>query len=370
MKNSILTNFNIDDYKFDVYEADEKFIVKSAEKNYEVIFENSNNVFDYINKNFTVNDRLLIDENVFNIYKDDLEIDFSYIKKIKAIESNKTLEGCTEVLDFLFETSFNKGGVFYSIGGGIIQDISAFVAATYKRGISWSYFPTTLLSMSDSCIGSKSSINYKYGKNQLGLFSAPDMIFMNVNFLRSLEDRELNSGLGEILKLHIIGGEFFIKKYQEMVNGGKISTFEDYEILILNSLNIKRCVIEVDEYDKSYRRALNYGHTIGHILEKISDFEIPHGQAISIGMIIVNNLCGSKENSLLNNLILDIIDDSCMKTLKKLDYDRLLDLLKNDKKVFGNKIILYSYMQLSHMKSSRIDIDSKLISDIIALLNI
>lgn len=343
-------------------ETEENLLIHSAVKYYNVKFTNDENVFNELNKKFRNNlDCLLIDLNVYEIYKEYLDIDIKRIFIIDAIENNKTLEGCTNVLDFLFESSFNKGGIFYSVGGGIIQDISAFVSSTYKRGIDWTFYPTTLLSMADSCIGGKSSINYKTGKNQLGLFSAPNEIYINTLFLKSLNIRELHSGLGEILKLHIIGGNYFLAEYKRYVSNGCVISFPNYFTLIYNSLLIKKEVIQIDEFDKSYRKALNYGHSVGHVLEKLTDFKIPHGQAVSIGIIVANILNSSKDHKLIDEMLLKIIDEKCIDTLKLVNFDDFLNLLKNDKKVLGNKMSFIYCDNLNYMKTKQIELNESLI---------
>ncbi|MCX7119782.1 MAG: 3-dehydroquinate synthase, partial [Legionellales bacterium] len=200
------------------------------------------------------------------------------------------MEGVLALYDFLHQHQITKGETLVVVGGGITQDISAFVAATYKRGINWVYFPTTLLAMSDSCIGGKAGVNYRGSKNQLALFSAPQSVMINTEFLRTLAAKDIQSGLGEILKLCITGGKHLVDFFQQSVEFGTAKQFDRFKPLIMNALAVKRAVIEVDEFEQNIRKGLNYGHTIGHVIEAMTDYAIPHGIAVVIGMMIVNQL--------------------------------------------------------------------------------
>jgi 3-dehydroquinate synthase len=215
------------------------------------------------------------------------------------------------------------------IGGGITQDVGGFSAAIYKRGINWIFIPTTILSMTDSCIGSKVSINRK-SKNMLGLFVSPSKIFISDYFIKSLSSDDITSGIGEALKLSLIGGlksyEYFIKAYFQ----------KNYiEIIKICSL-IKKQLIEHDEFDENERRVLNYGHTIGHAIECVSNYYIPHGIAVLIGMYIKNILFYKDKYSEINNLILKMVDPKFFKI--DFNYDIFIKHILSDKKNNGNKI--------------------------------
>ena len=180
-------------------------------------------------------------------------------------------------------TSKSKKNKLIVIGGGITQDVGGFAAAIYKRGINWIFIPTTILSMTDSCIGSKVSIN-RGSKNMLGLFGAPNKIFISDYFLNSLSKHDITSGIGEALKLSLIGGiqsyKYFLDQYNK----------KNYINIIKISSLIKKQLIEYDEFDENERRVLNYGHTIGHAIESVSNYFIPHGIAVLIGMYVINML--------------------------------------------------------------------------------
>ena len=174
-----------------------------------------------------------------------------------------------------------------AIGGGIMQDITSFMAATILRGVEWIFYPTTLLSQADSCIGSKSSINCRGSKNILGTFTPPQKIYLSTTFLTTLELRELKSGVGEMLKVHAIAGP---SDFQSIATDYD-DLFSDFEMMmkrIRRSLEIKKDYIEKDEFDKGPRLIFNYGHSFGHAIESATNFEIPHGIAVSIGCDMAN----------------------------------------------------------------------------------
>lgn len=353
---SNINSFFIDGREFKAgcdFSSIESFTIQSVIKPYQVLWDQSPDPFVKINELMAdTRNLLLIDETIVNLFPQSITgIPAERIFKAKATEDFKTLQGIIEVIQFLEDNRFTKGETLVTVGGGIIQDVAAFVSATFKRGISWIYLPTTLLSMCDSCIGAKASINHNKAKNQLGLFSAPSRIIINPKFLETLHPREIISGLGEVLKLHITGGRAFLNNYEKHAQVSfhnekqsfkeSIPNEQILKELILGSLFVKKAVIEVDEFDNNYRKALNYGHTIGHAVEVLSDFAIPHGQAIIIGMIVVNelscrkSLLSSAENEQLKKIMLNLLD---IQRIKELPIAGLPDLLKKDKKSTGDNV--------------------------------
>ncbi len=320
------------------------FNVKSSPKDYSVIWNEQEPILKTINKYFKKNKNkyLFIDENIFNLYFKNSDLKNVNIFKAKATEKFKTPLGVLKLIKFLASKGFTKGDKLIVIGGGIIQDVAAFVCACYKRGIDWYFFPTTSLAISDSCIGGKTGINYNHAKNQLGLFYSPSEIILKPQFLKTLDNNDLVSGFGEIIKLHIIGGEYFVEEY--IKNYKKALNLDGFALkkLILNSLQIKRTVIEEDQFDHNYRNSMNYGHTIGHAIEVMSNHKISHGHAIIIGMIIVNdmscnrNLLKKEKNKSLTKILNKLLDHNVRKVLKKLDVNKLGQLLKKDKKTRGD----------------------------------
>jgi 3-dehydroquinate synthetase/nucleoside-diphosphate-sugar epimerase len=209
--------------------------------------------------------------------------------KIDAGEDEKTLAGAGRVCAWLQEQNATKQTTLVAIGGGITQDVCAFTAHVYYRGLRWAYVPTTLLAMSDSCIGAKCCINHGSFKNQLGAFHSPAQVHVCTSFLATLAGDAIASGYGEILKLMYTGSREHFARLEASVRQGGLRNAELSQ-RIHDSLIVKKGVIEVDEYETGLRRILNYGHTFGHALEGLTDHEVPHGLAVAWGMDLVNYL--------------------------------------------------------------------------------
>jgi 3-dehydroquinate synthase len=234
---------------------------------------------------------LIVDRMVAELYRDDLApaLEQLPVLLLDATEDEKTLGGVIKVATWLQEQGCTKQSAPVAIGGGIIQDIVAFSAHVYYRGLRWAYVPTTLLSMSDSCIGAKCCINLNTYKNQLGAFHAPTRVLLCPRFTDTLSDPDVASGYGEILKLMWTGSGDLFRRLKASVNRGGLRN-ADLGRLTWDCLAVKKSVIEVDEYETSLRRILNYGHTFGHALEGLTRHEVPHGLAVAWGMDLVNYL--------------------------------------------------------------------------------
>jgi 3-dehydroquinate synthase len=286
----------------------------SHPKNYSVIFDSFNNSFD-------TNDFLLIDNNVQKLY--DINHKNTFI--INPIESNKNIETVLKVCQWLCDKGFNKGHRLFVIGGGITQDIGAFVGSIYKRGINWVYIPTTLLSQCDSCIGGKTALNFHSIKNQLALFSAPSLVIIDPKFLKTLNSQDIINGMGEIIKFFILGGISYIEKINQY----------SMQERIFHGLAIKKSIIEYDEFEINIRKALNYGHSFGHAIEAATNYTIPHGEAVLLGIEIINRLFTNN-----NNISKIISEYTSLDKIKNLKTSTIIELLKQDKKTKLNKITL------------------------------
>lgn len=243
------------------------------------------NAFTHLKGTIDPGNHYVIDKKVADIYKEQLSgiLASPSVLLIEATESNKRLDKFTGYIERLVEKGIRRNHTLIAIGGGIIQDIVCFLATTLLRGVPWYFYPTTLLAQSDSCIGSKSSINVGKIKNILGTFTPPDKIFIDTKVLKTLEPHDICSGIGEMLKVHGIDGpeSFFIisRDYRKMK--ADFSVMEKY---IRASLLIKKELIEADEFDKGPRNIMNYGHSFGHAIESASEFAIPHGIAVTMGL--------------------------------------------------------------------------------------
>jgi 3-dehydroquinate synthase len=231
----------------------------------------------------------IIDQNIAQLYKNRLEniLSSQRVIKIEATEENKSLDKIPGYVNELVLLNIRRNQSLIAIGGGVIQDITCFLATTVMRGLPWIFYPTTLLAQSDSCIGSKSSINSGEVKNILGTFTPPDKVVIDVDFLQTLEKREIFSGIGEMLKVHAINSpksfDLISAAYEDILENPMIM-----EEFIHNSLSMKKKLIEIDEFDQGVRNVMNYGHSFGHAIESATNYGIPHGIAVTIGMDMAN----------------------------------------------------------------------------------
>jgi len=305
--------------------------IKSYNKIYDVTYSNKN-LTELINEIYTKNDFILIDRNVYNLDNSCLNnIDSQYYFLFDAIEDNKIIEYVLKIIDILYNLKFNKKNKLIVIGGGITQDIGGFISAIYKRGLNWTFIPTTILSMTDSAIGGKVGIN-RNSKNILALFVSPNKIYISDFFLNSLKEEDIISGLGESLKLGLIGGEETYQIFQNNYN----KDYTNYINIIKMSTSVKKEIVEYDELEKNERRVLNYGHTLGHALESACNYYIPHGIAVLFGMYFINKLFYDEKYDDLNNYILNMIPDK-FKNLN-ISYNEFLNHILNDKKNDGDNI--------------------------------
>lgn len=322
-------NFQIENEILSIQDLSEnKTVISSTPYDYEV-FWHSESPKKILEENYNLGDIIFIDENVYNLFfNNENKILKHNFYVFNASEENKTMESVLKFCNFLSEKDINKGNKIIVIGGGITQDVGGFAAHIYKRGIDWVFFPTTLLSMCDSCIGGKNGLNFSGYKNQLALFANPKKIYICKEFLKTLTKYDLDSGLGEILKLFAISGENFLKKF----NNSK--DIDNCFNMSKKAISIKKSVIEKDPLEYNIRKSLNYGHTIGHAIETISEYKISHGEAVVIGMYLINDMF-SDEDVLLKNSCLGLIDKE---KIKNLNLDNLENILKKDKKTLNNKL--------------------------------
>lgn len=232
---------------------------------------------------------LIVDERVARLHADRLgaALKARSVLRVEANEAAKSLEALPVYARHLIEHGVRRDHELVAVGGGVVQDITAFLAATLLRGMRWRFYPTTLLAQADSCIGSKSSINVGPHKNQLGTFTPPDEIVIATSTLATLDDRDLRSGIGEMIKAHIIAGW----EDTRAIARDYVSMMSDPSLLlryVRRSLEIKRRFAEIDEFDRGPRLVMNYGHTFGHALESASEYRLPHGIAVTIGMDMAN----------------------------------------------------------------------------------
>jgi 3-dehydroquinate synthase len=203
---------------------------------------------------------------------------------VEATETNKSLDASPGLIEQMRKAGANRQTELVAVGGGIIQDLSAFVASVYMRGLKWSYVPTTVLAMVDSCIGGKSSINVGPYKNLVGTFHPPMRVLIDPALAQTLPDDQKASGLIEAAKICFCRGEESFQRHLSYGPSVKMST-EALEQVIVNSLQSKKWFIEIDEFDKKERLLLNFGHTFGHAIEGATHFAVSHGIAVGLGIL-------------------------------------------------------------------------------------
>jgi 3-dehydroquinate synthase len=203
---------------------------------------------------------------------------------VPALETNKSLDASPALIEQMRRSGANRQTHLVAVGGGIIQDLSAFIASVYMRGLQWSYLPTTVLAMVDSCIGGKSSINVGPYKNLVGTIHPPVQVLIDPALALTLAADDQSSGLIEAAKICFCHGPASFDRHISYAPRPGMGT-DALEQVILNSLLAKKHFIEIDEFDKGERLLLNFGHTFGHAIEGASHYAIPHGIGVGIGIL-------------------------------------------------------------------------------------
>lgn len=321
----------------------ESISIKSNIKNYDVFFEKDDTFIQNLSK--LENSVFIIDENVYNAHK---EGSLKYIAKDSIIiqpicEELKTINTVCDLYEKIMQFAPRKNLNLVSIGGGITQDITGFVASSLYRGVNWIFIPTTLLAQVDSCIGAKTSLNFNKYKNLIGTFYPPSEIHIYPEFLKTLTQEDFYSGVGEMAKLHLMNGERDTKVFIESLE--KIDALDSQTLLerTKNCLNIKKSYIEDDEFDAGKRNMLNYGHCFGHAIESSTNFGISHGQAVVLGMILANKealkmgiLSVENEKFIRENVLEPVLKVE----VPEIDVEKTIEAMGQDKKNLGNGLAL------------------------------
>ncbi len=229
---------------------------------------------------------LISDDTVFSLYGETVKNSLAdsgysvYEFIVPHGEESKSFENYEKILEFCAENSITRTDLFIALGGGVVGDLTGFVASTYLRGVDFVQIPTTVLSMVDSSVGGKTAINLKAGKNLCGAFYQPIAVFADCDTLNTLPTETFNEGCAEIIKY----GMILDKEFLAFLQDNEIK--DNIEYVIKRCVEIKRDVVSRDEFEKGERKLLNFGHTIGHAIEKCSKLTISHGNAVAIGMAI------------------------------------------------------------------------------------
>jgi 3-dehydroquinate synthase len=279
--------------------------------------------------------RLIIcDRNVQKLAGDTFPDAESWIL-VTANEEFKTLDSCSKLLEQLAESGVNKGYQIIAIGGGALQDAVTLVASLYMRGIDWVYVPSTLMSMMDSCIGGKSSINLGRFKNTVGNFYPPKAIFIDPRYVATLSSKDISCGIAEGAKICFAASPDAFQTFVEMIQSWRqTGSEEDLLSAVFAPLEKKKWFIEVDEFDQKERKLLNFGHSFGHALEAASRFSIPHGIAVLVGMqaAIIHAKSGESPNSLEQFIGREMIASLILRQRFQVSQGAFLEALRMDKK--------------------------------------
>lgn len=253
-----------------------------------------------------------------------------------AGEESKNLDTVRDLYEFLIQQHMDRKDTLVALGGGVVGDLTGFAAATYLRGVSFVQIPTTLLSQVDSSVGGKTGVDFSQYKNMVGAFYMPKLVYMNLNTLLSLPERQFYAGMGEVLKSALIKDGTF---YGWIIN----NLYEVYEkdpevlrLMVYNCCNIKRQVVEKDPEEKGERALLNFGHTIGHAIEKAKGFELLHGECVALGMVAASFIAYKRQLLSFDEYyeIRDMfVPFNLPITIEDIDPQEIVRLTKSDKKM-------------------------------------
>ncbi|MDD3240559.1 MAG: 3-dehydroquinate synthase [Lachnospira sp.] len=304
---------------------------------------------------------IVTDSNVGPLYANQVQKELEktgnevFVFTFEAGESNKNLDTVQNVYEFLIQNHFDRKDMLAALGGGVVGDLTGFTAATYLRGIDFIQIPTSLLAQVDSSIGGKTGVDFRAYKNMVGAFHQPKLVYMNITTLNTLSRRLFNSGFGEIIKHGLIKDAAYYHWLREHVEEIREMNPDALEEMIEVSCNVKRNVVENDPTEKGERALLNFGHTLGHAIEKLMDFQLYHGECVVLGMIAALHI--SKARNMINE---EEFQEACRMfelyefpmSVSGINIDEVIQVSKSDKKMEANII---KFILLDHIGSAYID---------------
>ena len=302
---------------------------------------------------------LVSDDNVFSFYGERVKKSltdsgysvFEFV--IPNGEESKSVENFIKIQEFCAENNITRTDLFVALGGGVVGDLTGFVASTYLRGVDFVQIPTTVLAMVDSSVGGKTAINLNAGKNLCGTFYQPIAVYADCEVLKTLPDESFSDGCAEIIKYGMILDADFLTFLKD--NDIK----ENIEYVIKRCVEIKRDIVDRDEFEKGERKLLNFGHTIGHAIEKCSGYKISHGKAVAIGMVIATK--GAFELGLsyddYSDTLLPILEKNKLPTICEFSADDLYKVSMTDKKRSRDVISLIVPEEYGLCKIHKISVD-------------
>ena len=318
---------------------------------YDIFFANDFNSLPELLAGQGIADRrvcIVTESNVAPLYLDEIrnQLDGKCKELISIVfeagESQKNLDTVKMIYEKLILAKFDRKDLLVALGGGVTGDITGFTAATYLRGIDFVQIPTSLLAQVDSSIGGKTGVDFDSYKNMVGAFHMPKLVYINVSTLTTLSDEQFISGMGEIIKHGLIKDsayfDWLIENHDRILARDKDVLME----MIRVSCNIKRVVVENDPTEKGDRALLNFGHTLGHAIERYLDLKLSHGACVGIGCCLASVISYNRGDITEDELhkIIHAFDMFGFPTLKDcpVDADAVIEYTKNDKKMVGGKI--------------------------------
>lgn len=304
---------------------------------------------------------IVTDSNLSQLYLKELaELVKDYAKEVITFtfpsgESSKNLDTVYALYEKIITAGFDRKDLLIALGGGVVGDLTGYGAATYLRGVSFIQMPTSLLAMVDSSIGGKTGVDFHSYKNMIGAFHQPKLVYMNLATLKSLNDDQYYAGFGEIIKHGLIKDKeyyMWLKDHSQEIKKRNIGVLEE---TIYRSCLIKRDVVEKDPKEQGDRALLNFGHTIGHAIEKLKDFQLLHGECVAVGMVAAGylsykrDLITKEQFDDMVNVIKSFNLPVCVSGLKA---DDVLKATYHDKKRDGGKI---NFILLADIGKSYID---------------
>jgi 3-dehydroquinate synthase len=241
-------------------------------------------------------------------------------------ESSKSIDVAYTIINEMIKENISRGALIIALGGGVIGDLTGFIASVYMRGIDFIQIPTTLLSQIDSSVGGKVGINSENMKNSIGAFYQTKVVLIDPKTLNTLSDKEFNNGIAEMIKYGLIADKSLFYDILEK------DVKENIEYYISKCVEIKRNVVVNDEFDTGIRQLLNFGHTIGHAIEQDSKYELLHGEAVSVGMNLMSM------NTSYHKYLLKVLNKYSLPLNYKYDLETIYNFIKTDKKVKNNKL--------------------------------
>jgi len=311
-----------------------KSISIKAERDYEINFvDDWRSSFVEVNKSHSKVLVIAPTELVDQFKLDSLNSTSVLVVATPSGEAAKSPEYLLQMWDVCATFGLTRSDAIVGIGGGSTTDLSGFVAATWLRGISWYAIPTSLAGMVDAAIGGKTGVNSAHGKNLIGSFNSPQSVIIDSSFLSSLSSRDFNAGMAEVIKAGFIANP----KILELAADAKANVKE----LIWLSIEVKARVVSVDFKESREREILNYGHTLGHAIEKLEDYKLRHGEAVAIGLVFaaeLSNVTGYLSNEIVSQHRALLSQFDLPTTYRRDALPQLLDLMASDKKARGAAI--------------------------------